>query len=398
MYTKDASFSRFISTISLIAIALSLMVMTVASSMINGFSKEISNKIFGFWGHIHIKSYSNNDSFDETPITLSDSLLEDLRNKEYVRSAHVFAHKAGIMKSKKEMDGVFLKGVDKDFDWTFFKDYLQEGDLLSLTDTAASREVLISKITARRLSVGLGDGVIIYFLHKNSQKPLGRRFTVAGIYSTGLEEYDERFILGDIRIIRELNGWEENQAGGVEVSVLDIGDINSANLDIYHNVVPNNVYTETIYEIYPNIFDWLELQKSNEKIVFVLMMLVAILNMITALIILILDRVKMIGLLKAMGTSLAQLRQIFVYNGLFIILAGMLIGNILGGIVVVLQRKFGIIKLPEESYYVSVAPVEWVWSQILIINLIALAITLLALYLPATLVRKIEPVKALVFK
>lgn len=374
------------------------MVMTVASSMINGFSKEISNKIFGFWGHIHIKSYSNNDSFDETPITLSDSLLEELRNKEYVRSAHVFAHKAGIMKSKKEMDGVFLKGVDKDFDWTFFKDYLLEGELLSLSDTAASRDVLISKITARRLSVGLGDGVIIYFLHKNSQKPLGRRFTVAGTYSTGLEEYDERFILGDIRIIRELNGWEENQAGGVEVSVLNIENINKANMDIYHDVVPDNVYTETIYEIYPNIFDWLELQKSNEIIVFVLMMLVAILNMITALIILILDRIKMIGLLKAMGTSLSQLRQIFVYNGLFIILAGMLIGNVLGGIIVVLQKQFGIIKLPEESYYVSVAPVEWVWSQILIINLIALVITLLALYFPATLVRKIEPVKALVFK
>lgn len=372
--------------------------MTVASSMINGFSKEISNKIFGFWGHIHIKSYSNNDSFDETPITLSDSLLEELRNKEYVRSAHVFAHKAGIMKSKKEMDGVFLKGVDKDFDWTFFKDYLLEGELLSLSDTAASRDVLISKITARRLSVGLGDGVIIYFLHKNSQKPLGRRFTVAGTYSTGLEEYDERFILGDIRIIRELNGWEENQAGGVEVSVLNIENINKANMDIYHDVVPDNVYTETIYEIYPNIFDWLELQKSNEIIVFVLMMLVAILNMITALIILILDRIKMIGLLKAMGTSLSQLRQIFVYNGLFIILAGMLIGNVLGGIIVVLQKQFGIIKLPEESYYVSVAPVEWVWSQILIINLIALVITLLALYFPATLVRKIEPVKALVFK
>jgi lipoprotein-releasing system permease protein len=398
MYTKGATFSRFISTISLIAIALSLVVMTVASSMINGFSNEISNKIFGFWGHIHIKSFSNNDSFDETPIIVTDSLIRELREKEYVRSAHVFAHKAGIMKSKYEMDGIFLKGVDEEYDWTFFNQYLLEGELLNLSDTAENRNVIVSKITAQRLSIRVGDAVIIYFLHKNSQKPLGRRFQVAGIYSTGLEEYDERFIMGDIRIIRELNGWESDRAGGVEVSVNDINYIQAANDDIYHHVVPNDVYTETIYDIYPNIFDWLKLQKSNEKIVFVLMMIVAILNMITALIILILDRVKMIGLLKSLGCSLSQLRQIFVYNGLFIILSGMIIGNVIGGIIVILQKKFGIIKLPEESYYVSVAPVDWVWSQILIINAIAVVITLLSLYLPATLVRKIEPVKALIFK
>lgn len=599
------SFSRAILRLAVVAIALSMVVMILATAIVSGFKNTISEKIFGFWGHIHItSSYSPSSySFESSPmnqnqafyphvdtvgqilhkvptmdlvntihlnkynpylslalalimvalvfsfapkfikeriklgrrlsiatlLTLTSIVL--LVSQEYqiaqkevvqqtqggIRHIQLYIHKEGIIKTKDQIEGIVLRGVGADYDWEFLRNYIKEGDILDSQAEEAANGILISETTANRLKLSLGDKFLIYFVQEGNS--LGRKFTITGIYKTGLEEYDRRFALVDVRKLQQLNNWRPFKNYPIELELdeeqfilkgltagtapndlgwtyvqdhfnkgnllnleskddmgaviphqvarlkqLQIGDslnvnytdnsgdthsfnyyvagiyqgpddtriqktvfVNWQSINNLNQVLPAQVsgfeifvdnikdldalgdytnyvtlmgedqYANTIKEIQPNIFDWLSLTDMNERIILLLMILVSIINMTTSLMILILERTNMIGILKALGTQNWSIRKIFLYNAAYIIGWGLLLGNIIGIGLCLLQVQFGIITLPEDLYYVSVVPIEFNWLTILALNIGTMFITLMVLIIPSWLVSKIDPVKAIRF-
>ena len=392
------SFSRFIIRIAVIAIALSVSVMIVSTCMVSGFSKEIKNRIFGFWGEIHIVSYDNTESFETLPIKKEQIQIEKLKQSKEVRNVAPFIIKAGILKTKTDIEGIVLKGVNKEYDWKTIDNYLKDGTNLTLKDSIASKEIMVSKSTANRLNLKVGDNIIAYFIRSDLASPIGRKLKVVGIFHTGLEEYDKQYALVDIRLLRELNQWQENEVSGYEVRLTNMDNMDAFKDSIYYKYIDQKANAQTMKDINRNIFEWLDLQKVNEYLILGFMILVAMLNMVTALIILILDRTNMIGILKSLGTSNKSITKIFIYNAAYIVMNGLFWGNLLGIGICALQYYTGFIKLNEENYYLSVAPVDFnVWS-ILLINMGTLLICTVILLLPTRLISRISPMKAIRFQ
>ena len=395
-FGKRRSFSGFIITIAVAAVALSIAVMLITTATVNGFQNHISRKIFGFWGHIHISKYSLNNSYEDlNPVTIYQSFYPAIDTVPGIKHIQVYAHKAGIIKTNNEIEGVVLKGISTDFDWSFFKEYLIEGKVFEITDSVKSNEILISHTTATRLQLKTGDGLAIYFVQN---PPLVRKFNISGIYKTGLEEYDEKYALIDIKHIQKLNNWEADQVGGFEVFLDRMEDLPYFSDLLYYEIAGQDLEVQNIKEINPNIFEWLALQDMNEQVILGLMILVAIINMITALLILILERTNMIGILKSLGATDWLIRKIFLYNAAYIVGWGLVIGNLLGLSICWLQLKFGFIKLPEESYYISVAPIDIEPITVVIFNLGTMIVCLFALIWPSFLATSINPIKAIRFK
>lgn len=417
-----SSFSRLIIRIAVLSVTLSVAVMILAMALIRGFKNEISGKVFGFFGHIHITDYEAADAFiDAYPIEKNQSFYPHLdtvgqvvyEDQYYlfgrpfgdpfwtetnggIRHIQTFAVKPGIIKTDDAIEGIILKGVGTDFDWTFIKEYLIEGDILALSDTSMSRQIIISEQTADRLETGVGERFEVNFVEDGNI--IRRRLEVVGIYRTGLEEYDRNFALVDIAQIRRLLSWSENQVGGFEVFIEDIDDINIIAEYIYAQELTPTLSVRTIREKFPAIFQWLEMQNPNERLIITLMLIVSIITMITALMILILERTNMIGTLKSLGASNWKIRRIFLYYAAYIIGLGLFWGNLIGLGLGFLQSKFRFIKLSEENYYLSYAPIEFDFWSIFLLNLLTLTIILLVLIIPSYLVTRIDPVKALRFK
>ncbi len=416
------SFSKLILRIAIIAISLSVAVMIVATALITGFKNQISSKIFGFWGHIHIQSTNVTRSFEAAPVTIKQDFypsMDTLSKLPFednmrilgidfphypverltrggVQHIQVFANKAGIIKTKDEIEGIILKGVDRAYNWQGLKTYLQEGRPIEYASTIASRDIIISRQTADRLRLVVGDQFVVHFVQDGEQ--LRRRFKVSGIYKTGLEEYDRKFALVDIRQLQQLMGWKEDMVGGFEVFIDHIDDLDAINEHIYLELIPNDLYSQTIRDKFPAIFEWLNLQDINEVVILVLMLVVSIINMVTALMILILERTNMVGILKALGSTNWSIRKIFLYHAAYIIGIGLLVGNLLGLLLCYLQDRFEIIHLSEADYYLSVAPVEVSFWTVLLLNIGTLVITLIFLIIPSYLVTSIQPVRAIRFK
>jgi lipoprotein-releasing system permease protein len=417
------SFTRLIILIATVAVALSLTVMLVTTSMMSGFKKEITGKVFGFWGHIHITdSKVNRSLFESLPIDKDLPFLKEIKNvssveyegpmkvlgvtipnTEVTKSTkggfkHVqsFAILPGIIQTKKQIEGILLKGVGADFNWEFLQKNLKEGAVFTPGEKTENRPVLISRQTADRLEVGVGDKFIVHFIIKGQSVP--RRFSISGIYKTGLEEYDKQFALVDIEDVQQLLGWESNQVAGFEVEVEHLEDLNILADYLYFNLLPNTLYAETIREKFPAIFEWLALQDLNEIVILVLMLIVAVINMVTALLILILERTNMIGILKSLGETNWGIRKVFLYYAAYIMAMGLFWGNLIGLGICFLQKTFGFIKLSEADYYLNVAPINFDWLTILLLNLGTMFLTLLFLIIPTYLVTRISPVKAIRFK
>lgn len=404
------SFARLIIRIAIAAVALSIAVMIIAVSLIKGFKSEISEKMFGFWGHIHITSTQQTTSFEPVPITSYPPFLPTLKNLKgfdyiddngnkrhsdtYVKHINSYATKAGIIKTRDNFEGIILKGVGKDYDWSFVEQNLVEGRRVSNCDTC--RDILISKSTADRLSIKVGNKFTVHFVQNNAQEE--RIFQVSGIYKTGLEEYDKKFALVDLAQIQKLLGWSSNQIAGFEVFLSDIKDIKTVNDYVYNELITNDLYAQTIKEQEPAIFEWLDLQDVNEQVILILMLLVSIINMVTALLILILERTNMIGTLKSLGSTNWTIQKVFLYYGSIIVCVGLFLGNFIGLGLAWLQQTFQIIRLSEADYYLSYAPIKFDWSLIGLLNIGTLVITTLFLLLPTFLVLSITPVKALRFK
>jgi len=420
--SNHRSFSGLIIRIAIVAVALSLSVMIVATAVISGFKNQIGEKIFGFWGHIHITSTQINRTTGEAvPISIHQPFypgLDTVGKIPYLERATIFGYelpfefqketlggirhiqafalKPGIIKTKKEIEGIILKGIGNDFDWSFFDNYLVEGQQLTLSDSAATEGIILSRQTANRLELGIGDKFIFNFVANG--EALRRRFTVEGFYKTGLEEYDRKFALVDLKKVQELLGWREDQVGGFEVFIENLSDLDVMTEYVYLEETPAELYCENIREKFPAIFEWLALQDINEVVILVLMVIVGLINMITALMILILERTNMVGTLKALGQTNWGIRKIFLYHAGYIILLGLFWGNLAGISFCLLQQKFGFIRLSEENYYLPVAPIEINPLAILALNVGALAFIMLFLTIPSWLVTKISPVKAIRFK
>ncbi len=399
MHNTERSFSRLIIAIARVAIALSLAVMLISTSLVNGFRATISDKVYGFWGHINISRQSLRNSFDDMPIQEDTSFEQAVEAIPGVVNIQTYARKAGIIKTKTAMEGVILKGIGADFNWTSFKPYIIKGDGITLTDSVVSRGTLLSKNTADRLNFSVGDSVLVHIIDQKENgeyAQMFRKLRVNGIYNTGLAEFDQLFMLVDIRHIQRLNNWSAESIGGYEVFIENPEDIRAVEKQVDKAADPF-WEVQTIQEIIPSVFDWLNLQKVNEWIILVLMFLVALINMVTSLLILILERANMIGILKAMGAYNTTIRKIFLFNAGHIIFWGMVVGNILGIGLCMLQQQFGLIKLPEESYYVSVAPVKIDILWILGLNICTFVVSLVFLIIPSLIVARIRPIKAIRF-
>lgn len=383
--------------IAIISIALGLSTMILAISILHGFQREIREKVAGFAAHITITSYDFNKSLESSPVMMNQSFYPGLDTSKGIRHIQVFATKGGILKTEDQMEGVILKGVGRDYDWKTLEKWLVEGRLLQLYDSVRSTEVLVSTSIANKLELSVGDDIRMYFVSDGQTSPRGRKFQIVGIYSSGLEDFDEHFIYGDIRQIQRLNNWAEDMVSGFEVLVEDFNEVDK----VAEGIKPHIGYhlkIETIKETEEQIFSWLDMQDMNVAVILTLIFIVSVFSMVSALLILILEKTNMIGILKALGTNNFSVQFIFFINGLYIIGIGLLWGNIIGLGLALSQIYFRLVPLPVESYYVNYVPIELNPLLIIILNLSVLVFSALVLLIPAWIITRISPVKAIRFK
>jgi lipoprotein-releasing system permease protein len=394
------SVSRSILRIAVFGIALSLAVMIISMAVVTGFKKEITDKVVGFGSHIQILNFDSNLSFETQPINKHQEFFPELAADPDILNIQSFAIKAGIIKTKSEIQGVVVKGIGSDFDWSFLQQYIVEGKPFYVSDSSRSNEILISKYIARLLKLKVEDEFIMYFVQ---DPPRMRRFKISGIYETSLEEFDKTFVYADIAHIQKLNDWTADMISGYEINIRDFSDLEWMTYRIM-NIVGygfeedgSRLKVTNINDKYPQIFDWLNLQDMNVLIVLLLMLTVAGFNMVSGLLILILDRTNMIGILKALGVVNVSVRKIFMYQAAFLILKGLFWGNIIGLILCFIQHHFGFIKLDQSSYYLTEVPIQFNILHIIGLNAGTCIVIMLILILPSMLISRISPVKAIRF-
>ena len=387
------SFSASIIKIATVAVALSTFIMILAACIVNGFQNELEKKIFGFWGHIQIVDYNTNNFNDAIPVERSDTLENIFNLLPNIKSYHQFASKAGILKSKTQIEGIVLKGIGTDYDWDFLNSKIIEGKALEIRPDDTTRNIIISQILANRLQIKVGDQIKFYYIKKSTR---GKKLHVQGIYHTGMEEYDKLYCFADIKQIQHLNKWNKNLISGYELFVKDLNYLDRTD-EVLFKSLPLQLRSHTIKNLFPTMFDWIDLTVRNKYIILTLVIIVTAFNMMTVLLILVLERTNMIGILKALGAQDWSIQKIFIINVSYITSIGLLIGNALAIGFALIQKNTGLIKLPEKSYYLSQVPISIDIPTILLLNSIAISSILLILILPTLVVKKINAIKAIRF-
>ncbi len=382
-------------------IALGLAIMIVAVCIIIGFKKEIREKVIGFGSHIQITSFDSNSSYEHQPIAFSDTLRNMLLSNPEIAHAQEFITKPGIIKTDEDFLGIVLKGISDDYDWRFFRKNLIEGDIINLNDTSGANPAIISQNIANKLHLKLGDNFTTYFV----QEPVrARRFIITGIYETNFEDYDKLYVITDAKILSNLNDWEDDMVSGVEVLVKDYNKLDQTAQDLffemstYKDRFGNALYTRSIKDINPMIFNWLNLLDMNVWVILILMILVSGFTTISGLLIIILERTNMIGMLKSMGARDFSIRKVFLYLSAFLIGQGMLWGNIIGLAFCLLQKNFNILKLDPATYYLSAVPIDLNPWYVILLNVGTLIVSLIMMIAPSYLVAKITPAKSIRFE
>jgi lipoprotein-releasing system permease protein len=399
-FNQQKSFSRFIIRLAITATVISVAVMIITLSFVNGFQETVSGKVFSFWGHIRLgyRQPMKASIAEEEPIRADTNIVRNIKKIPSVTAIHPFATRNAILKTTDEMEGILLKGLDITYDSAHMQRFMQPGSRwIHYNDSSYSRDIVISKYTATQLKLKVNDRILIYFI-----KPDGTlrpdKLTIAGIYKTGIEEYDKHFAIGDIQLIRQLNGWNIDQIGGYEIFLDDYRKMDKASRQIFENEnLPAVWETNTIREIYPNIFDWLDIQDVNQNILISIMTIIALINLITCLIILVLERLRMVGVLKALGATNWTVQKIFLNHSALITLIGIIIGTLLALGLLWLQETTHFVKLPEEAYYMDTANVKIVWWQVIMVITGTLVVSFLVLLIPSLIVRRIQPIRAIRF-
>lgn len=402
---EDANISKPIINIAIVGIALGLAVMLMSVAIVTGFKTTIKNKVFGFGSHMQIINYDSNNSYESNPISQDLGFIDEIRTLPGIKHVQTYANKAGIIKTKKNVQAVLVKAVGDDYNWSFFQEHLVEGETFQVFDTTKTNKALISKRLADALELKVGEKFITSFIPKSASSSIRyRKFTISGIYQTNLEEFDKKYIIADIAHIRRLNNWEENQISGFEIELNNYDDIDK----IYPQVMDiigygflkdgSKLSLKTIEEINPFLFDWLGLLDMNVWVILIIITLVAVLNMTSGLLVIILEKTNMIGILKAFGTANRSVRQVFVYQGTFIIGKGILWGNIIGIAIIAMQSIFHVFPLDETMYFISYVPVNLKISHLIVVNIGSLLITAFMLLFPSFIITKISPAEAIKFE
>lgn len=390
---KQSGFSKLIINLALSAVSVSVIVMILAICIVKGYQHQVRDKLTGFNAPIQITSIDLNNSYESLPLE-RDSLLEHLVPLQNgVTFIQFFASKPGIIKTEEAFEGIVLKGVDSSYHWDFIQKHLVEGSLPNYGGEQSSQEIVISAITANRMQFKLGDAVHVYFIQ---EPPRVRKFKIVGIFDTGMGELDELYAFVDLRHVQKLNNWSDYEVSGYEIGLNQFKNLEQMQYQL-SEVTPFNMGIQSINQLYPALFEWLDLLDLNVVIILVLMLVVAAINMVTALLILILERTQMIGLLKALGANNKQVGDVFLWMAAHIIIKGLFIGNLVGLGLAFLQQKFAFIKLDQKSYYLNRVPIEFDWQMIIGVNLISLFLCLIILLIPVQLVSKVSPVKTMKF-
>ncbi|MFA5328374.1 MAG: FtsX-like permease family protein [Prolixibacteraceae bacterium] len=396
--------SHRIVNIALFGIVLGLIVLILSVAIVTGYKSEVGRKVIGFGSHLQIVNLDSNQSFETSPISENQPFLDDLKNIEGIRHIQIFATKPGVIRTDDEIQGVVLKGIGPDFDWSFFLENKVAGEPFHVQDTVRSNKVWISKQMADLLKLKLGDDLAMFFFSNLESVPRQRKFELAGIYKTSLEEFDRMFVLVDINHIRRLNNWASDEISGFEILVNDF-----KNIDIQESAVRNLLLRNTkpdqpvlqvvsIKDKYRQIFDWLGLLDMNVWVILVLMVLVAGFNMVSSLLVIILERTQMIGILKAMGARNWSIRKVFIYFSVLLILKALVIGNVLGIGICLLQQYTHILKLDPSSYYIEYVPIHLTVWHVVFLNVGTILITTVMLLLPSYFITKVSPEKTIRFE
>lgn len=401
---SNKSLSQRIIRIALVGIALGLAVMIISVAVITGFKSEIRNKVIGFGSHIQVVNFDSSNSYETRPVSKKQPFLEELQTLGGVKNVQVFATKPGMIKTDEYIQGIVFKGVDSRYDWSFFRNNLIEGALPVISDSARSDQILVSEQVAELLEVSVGERVVLYFINEDENLPRMLQLTISGLYRTSLEEFDNLFVMGDLQQVQRLNNWQNDQISGFEVTITDFDRIDELEQEVRNAVLNYSVENDAILRTtnitreYPQIFDWLAILDMNVWVILILMALVAGFNMISGLLVLILERSKMIGTLKALGSANWSIRKVFLYLSVFLTSRGMLWGNVVGIGFVIVQHFFEVIKLNPTLYYVDVVPVNFSLVHILLLNIGTIMVTTLMLVVPSYLVSKISPEKTIRFE
>lgn len=395
---EGTSFSRPINVIAIIGIATGIAVMILAVAILTGFKQEIREKIVGFGSNIQVVNFDSNISFETSPISQTQDFIPKIEKMPGFKHIQVFATKAGIIKTDEDIQGVVLKGVGSDFDWSYFRSSIVDGKIIEVNDTSRTDLVLISKKISDMLRLRVGDSFAMHFVQ---DPPRMRKFTISGIYETSLEEFDKMYVFCDISHIKRLNGWNDDQVSGFEIFINDFDRLDEMTLNVRDAIGYQIMEDEEKFKVtnirlkYPQLFDWLNFQDVNVLIIITLMLLVAGFNMISGLLILILEKTNMIGVLKALGSDDKTIRQVFLYQAAFLITKGLIWGNLIGIGLAFLQKKTGLVTLDPSSYYIKLVPINLDLAHILLLNAGSMAVILLMLLVPSKLISRISPVKAI---
>ncbi len=394
-FNSKRTFSKLSVRIAIIGIMLSLAVMILSLAVVKGFKSEIREKIRGFSGDIIVMKLVKDASYDNSPFQINADTLKKIASLPEIAHIQPYALKPGTINTHEEIEGVFIKGVDRNYDWDYFKKILVAGKVIDFSDSVkARRQIIISKVLANRLNLKVGDDFLMYFVQESLLK---RKFEIVGIYDLGVEEVDKTYIIGDISVIRRLNKWKADEVGGYELRVRDFNNLDVATQRVADNMA-YNVNSYSIKEWYPAIFQWLSLLDVNTEVILILMMAVAVINMVSALLIIILERTNMIGILKALGSTNWDIQKIFLNNAAYLIGFGLLLGNVVGLGLGAFQLYTHFFQLDQASYYMSFIPVEFNLIEIIVLNIGTLLVCLLVLIIPSMLVTRISPVKTITFK
>ncbi len=391
---QQTTFSATVSRVGVATIALGVAVGIVALAVLFGFKNTIYQKVFLFGSHLQVSKLSLNQSFEETPLPLHTRPYDEWQKIAGIRHRQAVAHKAGILKTPDELQGIVLKGVGRDYDWKLLSENLVAGRAIQFSDTTYSNELIISRIIARKLDLKIGDNVTLYFVQN---PPRVRKLNVVGIYETNLEEFDNQLVLGDIGLIQRLNGWSADSVGAYEYFVKDFEQLNVTAQTLY-NQLPSDMRMERVTERFRPLFEWLQLLDQNTLVLLVLVLFVTGFNIASVLLVMMLERTPMIGLLKTLGSPNTQIRRIFFYVGIQLAIKGLLIGNIVGLGICWIQYQFKIIPLDPVNYFMNTVPIVFDWLLFALLNVGILVLIALILFIPTFIISRIRPVQALVFK